>query len=474
MKLAGLGTAAAVGGFLVGIVGGHPLHDKRDLVTEVVFSTVTVANVYIYVDENGTPYATTTVSAVTSTEATTTLTKTLVTSTSIIEVIPTPTSPIPEPSDISTLVTSIASAGPAFSESPSLIASVTKVLSTSVAVEPSSTLIEVSSVPVVSPASSYTPPPEPVQTYLPSPEPEPQPGPSSEPAPEPYIPPSSSKVPDPWQQPTPTATTEANSDRLPIGVTYDPFKVGGCKTEEEMKNEFEKMKDFGAIRIYGMGCNVIDMAVQWAKKYNRKLFASAYLSKQENGETLEQVLPALKSAIDQHANGNWNVVALFAVENEKVTKHDLTVSDVVNAIHHARNQLRGYGYKGPVGAVEIVEVMVKNPQICEASDVAMVNAHSFFDDNCEARNSGKFVRDRVKEVEKACKKRVIVGEAGWPHQGDNHGKAVANKDNQHAAIDSIRREFDHDLFLFNAFDSPWKTNWAASFNAEQYWGFLEW
>jgi exo-beta-1,3-glucanase (GH17 family) len=147
-----------------------------------------------------------------------------------------------------------------------------------------------------------------------------------------------------------------------MGVTYDPFAGSQdgsrCKSDDEVANDFGRMKDFKAVRIYGMGCNMIPLAVQNAKKLNLKLLAGIYLSNQGNGEDLGQVIQTWKSAIDQYAGGSWDIVSLFSVENERVNDHDMTASAVVDAINRARGQLRGLGYNGPVGAVETVPATI--------------------------------------------------------------------------------------------------------------------
>jgi exo-beta-1,3-glucanase (GH17 family) len=232
------------------------------------------------------------------------------------------------------------------------------------------------------------------------------------------------------------------------------------------------MKDYAVVRIYGMGCDQIANAVKNAIKNGQKLMSGAYLTS-SGGEDLGQVIETLKSAVDQYAGGNWDVIALFSVENEQVNDRQMTASAVIDAINRARSQLRGLGYNGPVGAVETVPVTIDNPAICEASDVVMVNCHAFFDSNTAAKDAGSFVKSQVAMVKNACNnKRVIVTESGWPHQGNSHNMAVASPDNQRIALDSIRSNFKNDMFLFNAFDDPWKANTASTFNAEQYWGIM--
>jgi exo-beta-1,3-glucanase (GH17 family) len=233
------------------------------------------------------------------------------------------------------------------------------------------------------------------------------------------------------------------------------------------------MKDYSVVRIYGLGCGLVPLAVQNVVKHGQKLMAGAYLNNDKNGENLTEVITTLDSAIKQYAKGDWSVVALFSVENERVNNKAMTVSAVVDAIYQARGQLRSLGYNGPIGAVETVPATVDNPAICEAADVAMVNCHAFFDTNTQAANAGAFVKSQVESVKKACNnKRVVVTESGWPHQGDANGEAVPSPANQETALKSIRENFDHDMFLFHAFDTPWKQDWAGTFNAEQYWGII--
>ncbi|KAH7085532.1 soluble cell wall protein-like protein [Paraphoma chrysanthemicola] len=417
--------AGALVGLLVGTAGGRPLFNKRALVTEIIYVTETVADVVVYVDTDGVPYTTSfqdKASSISTSEVSTT---------SKI-VVPT-TDPAPPDSSLSW-------APPAPPPSPSAMPSFD--LATSIEVKPAS------SIPEALP-SSQAPPPAPT---------------SEQPAPPP---PASSEVP---------AQKDDYDGRLGMGVTYDPFAGSQdgsrCKSDQEVANDFDRMKEFKVVRIYGMGCNMIPLAVQNAKKLNQKLMAGVYLSNRANGEDLGQVIQAWKSAIDQYAEGSWNMVSLFSVENERVNDHDMTASDVVDAINRARGQLRGIGYNGPVGAVETVPATLDNPAICEASDVAMVNCHAFFDSNTVAEDAGRFVKSQVDLVQKACNKRVVVTESGWPHQGDSNGKAVPSSENQRRALSSIRSNFNHDMFLHHAFDSTWKSDWASSFNAERFWGIM--
>jgi len=404
--------------------------------TEIVVVTETVAQAVVYVEENGVPYLTSKIERVSSIPSTT------------AQATP----------DVSTSITSIL-VEPA--PTPSIEPSVTPAPSSSVVVPaPAITSAALSSGPPKPSSSASAPPPPPSKAT--------EPEPSS--AALPPVPSANAAQPPPDSSANLTASAE---DRFPLGITYDPFKgVPGqcqCKTTSEMAAEFEKMKDFGIVRIYGNDCGVIPVAVRQARRNGQRLMAGIYTPNQD----INTVVNALSDAIDQDNGGNWDIIELVSVENERVNAHVMTASDAQDSITQARGALRSAGYSGPVGVVETAPAVIDNPSLCEKSDVTLVNIHAFFDPNTKAEDAGDFVKSEVARVEKACpNKRVVVTESGWPSQGTSHDKAVVSKDAQKAAINSLRAAFDRDLFLFNAFDSPWKTDDDSTWNSERYWGIL--
>jgi len=443
MKSIVLASALLAAGYLMGTATGHPLKFKRALVTEVIHVTQTIADAVVYVDENGAPYSTSTAQATASIEVFVSSTS-LEASKSIAEPSLAPTTVLPP-------TTALLSSQTAVSPAPT-VADTDKVTSKPVT---SSVMIGSSIAPSSYTQESAYPPSAPVLS-------------SSSAAPA-----KSSAAPAPSDP-----TKQEGSDRLPMGITYDPFTGSQsstrCKTADEIASDFAKMKDYKMVRIYGMGCDVIPLSVENAIKNGQQLMAGAYMSSSGNGEDLSTVIKTLKSAIDTYASGKWDIVQLFAVENERINDHDMTVSAVVDAINNARGQLRGLGFDGPVGAVDTVPAIIDNTAICKASDIVLVNCHAFFDSNTKAQDAGSFVKTQVERVKSACSTdRVVVTESGWPHQGDANGAAVPSLNNQHMAIDSIRNNFNNDMFLFSSFDSSWKSDSASTFNAERYWGILQ-
>lgn len=434
MKLTIVTGTAVVGSILAGLVGARPLgrysarwltrdklltYDielKREIVTEVTFTTVTAAQVIVWVDENNVPYETVTVDEIETIQST-------FTSEQVVQATPTSVQP-----------------APASSATPSSSSTSEEYVLASPSVpipESNPAVIQGAAVTTSAPLATASP----------------------------------SEAPQPSASPEPKVA--ASGDSFPIGVTYDPFKPGACKTEDEIRNEWSQMTKYGIVRIYGMGCGIIPLAIQLAKANNQKIFAGIFLSNGGDSEDIETVVQTISQAVKDNAGGDWNIIGMVSVENEQVNSASLTVSAVIDAINRGRSALRRAGYNGPVGAVETAPAMIDNPMICQNSDIAMVNIHAFFDSNTRAEDAGKFVQGEAGRVRDACGgKRVVITESGWPHQGDSHDQAYPSRINQKAAIDSLLSIFSHDLFLFNAFDSNWKTDWSGSFQAERFWGIL--
>jgi exo-beta-1,3-glucanase (GH17 family) len=296
-----------------------------------------------------------------------------------------------------------------------------------------------------------------------------------EPTPKPSS--TTSTLPDQSSAASDVPSHTADASSLPLGITWDAYVESGtnsqCKSEAQIVSDFSGMKDYKIVRIYGTDCDQVSIAVREALNNGQNLMGGAYMTSAGGYSDVSTAIAAWKNAINQYAGGNWDVLQLFTVENEGVNDHELTASAVVDAINNARGQLRGLGYNGPVGAVETAPATISNPSICDASDVVMCNIHAFFDQNTKASDAGTFVMGQVNQVKAACKnKRVIVTESGWPHQGDANGAAVPSPDNQRMALDSIRANFNSDMFLFSAFDSSWKADSGSTFNTERYWGTI--
>lgn len=187
---------------------------------------------------------------------------------------------------------------------------------------------------------------------------------------------------------------------------------------------------------------------------------------------INKIQDECKTLIDA-VKGDWGSINAVSVGNELVNQGRASVGQVTAAIGQVRDTLKGAGYSGPVVTVDTMVAMKANPELCHASDFCAINCHAFFDGNVVADAAGDFVQqwaDLISGI--ANGKNVIVTESGWPSQGETNNKAVPSKENQAAAIDSIRLKLGKNVILYNAYNDLWKLDRGDTFGAEKFWGIL--
>jgi len=184
------------------------------------------------------------------------------------------------------------------------------------------------------------------------------------------------------------------------------------------------------------------------------------------------------STIVSAASGDWSSFDTISIGNELVNSGSASASTVVAAIGTARTLLKTAGYTGKVVTVDTLVAARANPSLCDASDYCAVNSHPFFDGNTVAADSGSFLTTQIPTLRAVLSNQsqeIVITETGWPTQGETNGVAVPSSANQAAALSSIKSAFSSNpeaVILFTTFNDLWKTNTAAQFEAEQYWGFL--
>ena len=168
--------------------------------------------------------------------------------------------------------------------------------------------------------------------------------------------------------------------------------------------------------------------------------------------------------------GDWSHIDTVSVGNELVNDNAATVPQVVKAVSTARSLLRAANYNGPVVTVDTFIALIHNPELCQASDYAAANAHSFFA-GLPAEQAGPYAKEQQQNVQRACNKHTVITESGFPSRGEPNGQAVPSEANQKIAIASLQKAMPgRNLILYTAYDNLWLANTADTFDAEQYWG----
>jgi exo-beta-1,3-glucanase (GH17 family) len=237
------------------------------------------------------------------------------------------------------------------------------------------------------------------------------------------------------------------------------------------------MADYDIVRVYGADCGEPGIALQLAKKYNKKVFMGVYWLDNRLSSEVQAIINEVESS-----GSGWDRIDTISIGNEDVHRREKTPGQIYDAVFTAKNQLRAAGYTGPVVHVDSQEAILANPDLCgeRAGDYIAANVHPFFNAQTSADQAGDFVQKQI-DLLKQCgaashyrhsERRVRVTETGWPKNGDANGAAIPSKANQNVALDSIKSKIANDVIIFSAFNNYWMRDDSTTFNTEHYWGLL--
>ena len=177
----------------------------------------------------------------------------------------------------------------------------------------------------------------------------------------------------------------------------------------------------------------------------------------------EKELAALISAVRQNKN-----IERVIVGNEAILRGDLTVADLVKKIKLIKKKVGV-----PVSTAEPWHIWLRHPEL--AKQVAFITVHLLpYWEGLPIDAALDYVFDRLDELQAAYpKKKIVIGEVGWPSQGDRVRGALATP----LAQARFMREFvlraaqrKVEYYVMEAFDQPWKVNHEGRTGA--YWGMF--
>ncbi|BBO87882.1 hypothetical protein DSCOOX_10620 [Desulfosarcina ovata subsp. ovata] len=113
----------------------------------------------------------------------------------------------------------------------------------------------------------------------------------------------------------------------------------------------------------------------------------------------------------------------------------------------------------PVSTAGTYGNYLSHEAIAEAVDFILVHIHPYWD-GISVESAAQYVIDRCLQIQDAYPgKEVIIGETGWPTDGDTVGEAVPSEVNQKRFLDEfIRLASDYQItyFIFESYDEGWK------------------
>lgn len=214
------------------------------------------------------------------------------------------------------------------------------------------------------------------------------------------------------------------------------------------------------IRTYASAPN--ESLPRIASEYGLKVTAGAWLS--TDAVANDQEMAALVRSV----RGAGNVQAVI-VGNESILRGDLTAAQLAGYLKRVRGKLGV-----PVTTAEPWHVWLKDPELARQVDYITVHLLPYWE-GVAVENAVDHVFRRYDELRRTFPtKRIVIGEVGWPSNGDRIGDAEASKENQARFMrEFLDRTLERPVryYLMEAFDQPWKITEEG--RAGGYWGMFD-
>lgn len=193
--------------------------------------------------------------------------------------------------------------------------------------------------------------------------------------------------------------------------------------------------------------------------YDMEVMSGAWLDRRlrKNEDEIEGLIALSR----KHSN-----ITRAMVGNESILRGDLSVDQLIGYIDRARAQL-----KIPVSTAEPFFVWERNPKLVKHVDFISVHLLPYWE-HIPRKDAINFTLGQYKRLKELYPgKPVIIGEIGWPSNGDRKTYAQPSITNE---AQFLREWFEVaereriDYYIMEAIDQPWKE--AMGGRAEAYWG----
>ena len=193
-----------------------------------------------------------------------------------------------------------------------------------------------------------------------------------------------------------------------------------------------------------------------------KLSAGVWLDQRRDNNDRE--LAAIVAATRQHP-----AIDRVIAGNETQLREEMKPAE----LHAYLDRLRGT-LQVPVSTAEPWHVWLKQPELAEHVDFITVHLLPYWE-GVPVDRAVDYALERYAEVrERFPGKQVVIGEIGWPSNGDRRGAAEATPDNQALFVRQFLERasrLDLDYYLMEAVDQPWKH--AIERTVGAHWGLLD-
>jgi len=240
-----------------------------------------------------------------------------------------------------------------------------------------------------------------------------------------------------------------------------PFKQS-YPSDEELGADLKLLHRYtDHIRTYTMQQN--PQVYRLARQQGLKVMAGAEIDKRlENNEREIELLIAKARAYP-------DTITRVIVGNEVLFRNDLTPEQMMAYLDRVRAAVRQ-----PVSIAEPDYIWLKYPELAQHVDYITIHLFPFW--NGVVRHNAVDAAYGAYEsiVQRFPGKPVVVGEIGWPSNGDRHEYADPSTSNEAIFVRDWmnRAKAAHiEYYLLEAFDQPWKENLGEG-RTGAYWGIF--
>ncbi len=262
-------------------------------------------------------------------------------------------------------------------------------------------------------------------------------------------------------------TTPPDWDGRVGGFAFSAFQRDQSPFEYRFPSAVEIESDVALLsgyskRLRSYASAESDVIPEAAARHGMELMAGAWLDVRKDNN--ERELSALIEAARRYPN-----IPRVVVGNEVILRGDLSVRQLIGYLDRARAAL-----DKPVSTAEPWHVWLKYPELAEHVDFITVHLLPYWE-GVSRRRAVEHVLLRYRElVERFPDTPIVIGEVGWPSNGDRFRNAVASTANEARFLREFFREAERlglDYYVMEAFDQPWKE--AGEGRVGAYWGMLD-
>ncbi|KAI9499209.1 glycoside hydrolase superfamily [Zychaea mexicana] len=246
------------------------------------------------------------------------------------------------------------------------------------------------------------------------------------------------------------------------GITYTAKgSDGSCHSAEQVSESIKRFKDNGImnIRTYSQECDQLPNILNAIQENggDMKVLAAIWIGGDNDDSEVSNLEKALEGA-------NKNLISGIAVGNEAVHAGLMDASSVASRIKEIKQKFGEY----KVGTVETAAGF--SSDMIDASDIVWVNIHPFFG-GVSADEAVQNLQQQLSSFKgKASGKDIVIGEVGWPSEGDTNGDAKPGTDEMSTVVKALMNS-DIKYYYFESHDSKWKG--GGAYNIEPHWGIVD-